>query len=157
LANFRFRALTRWVAGTQSQSAISGFFGAGSERRRRSVHFADADYPQPQCGGDTGPSPTEWLLHALASCLTAGIATIAAERGIELSRIEAAVEGDIDLRGAFGLAGDSRKGFRELRIAFTIEGDAASAEIERIVAEAKARSPVFDTLARGVPVAVTSG
>ena len=156
LARFRFRARNRWIAGAQSRSAFAGFHGAGAEQRRKVTFFGDADHPAVLCGGDSAPTPPEWLLHALAACLAAAIAGIAAARGIRLTKIESTVEGNVDLRGTLGLAAGARNGFQNLRIAFAIEGSATPAEIEDIVAQAKARSVVYDVLAHGVPVAVAA-
>jgi uncharacterized OsmC-like protein len=92
------------------------------------------------------------VLHALASCLTAGIANIAAARGVNLKRVESVVEGDIDLRGILGLSKDVRNGYQGIRVSFEIEGDASRADLEQIIAQSRDRSAVFDVLTNGVPV-----
>ena len=88
LANFQFRARCHWVQGTRSRSTMEGFFGAGSEMAHRQPYTAEADHPAVLCGEDHGVTPVEHLLHALASCLTAGIANIAAARGVTLESVE---------------------------------------------------------------------
>jgi len=115
----------------------------------------DADHPQVLCGADQGPTPVEFLLHALASCLTAGIANIAAVRGVTLTAVESTVEGDIDLQGIFGMSPEVRNGYKEIRASFRIEGDAPAETLRAIVEQSRARSAVFDVLTRGVPVAVS--
>jgi len=97
LAAFQFRARIRWVAGTNNRSTIESFYGAGEERAHTRAHAYDADHPAVLVGGDAGPTPVEFLLHALGACLTAGLANIAAARGIRLDEVESTVEGDIDL------------------------------------------------------------
>ena len=92
------------------------------------------------------------MLHALASCLTAGIANIAAARGVNLKRVESVVEGDIDLRGILGLSKDVRNGYQGIRVSFEIEGDASRADLEQIITQSRDRSAVFDVLTNGVPV-----
>jgi uncharacterized OsmC-like protein len=154
LAKFRFRASNRWVAGTHSQSVMHGFFGAGGEHEHIAAYKADGDHPGVLCGADAAPTPVEWLLHALASCLTAGIANIAAARGIKLSKVESTVEGDIDLRGILGLSNKVRNGYRGIRISFEIDGDAPAEQLKQLVAQSRARSAVFDVLTNGVPVSV---
>ena len=154
LAAFKFRAQNRWVAGTQSESTMSGFYGAGGEHQHKVSFKATADHPAVLCGGDAGPTPVEWLLHALASCLTAGIANIAAARGIKLHRVVSTVEGDIDLRGILGLSDEVRNGYQGIRISFDIDGDATPEQLQKIVAQSKARSAVFDVVTNGVPVAI---
>ena len=152
LANFQFRAKNEWVRGTNSRSRIESFSGAGGEHQHARVFEFDADHPAVLVGGDVGPTPVEFLLVALSSCLTAGIANIAAARGVQLNRIESSVEGDMDLRGILGLSKDVRNGYKAIRVNFTIEGDAPAETLKGIVDQSKARSAVFDVLTTGVPV-----
>jgi uncharacterized OsmC-like protein len=154
LARFQFRASSRWISGTHSQSTMHGFFGAGGEHNHVAPYKASGDHPAVLCGADAGPTPVEWLLHALASCITAGIANVAAARGIKLNKVESKIEGDIDLRGILGLSKDVRNGYQGIKVTFEIDGDAPPDQLERIVMQAKARSAVFDVLTNGVPVAV---
>jgi uncharacterized OsmC-like protein len=154
LARFQFRAKSRWIAGTHSQSTMHGFSGAGGEHTHIAPYRADSDHPQVLCGADAGPSPVEWVLHALASCLTAGIANVAAARGVKLNKVESTVEGDIDLRGILGLSKEVRNGYQAIRVSFEIDGDASPDQLEQIVAQSKARSAVFDIITNGVPIEV---
>ena len=154
LAKFQFRASSRWVSGTHSQSVMHGFSGAGGEHQHIAAYKADGDHPGVLCGADAGPTPVEWLLHALASCLTAGIANIAAARGIKLNKVESTVEGDIDLRGILGLSNDVRNGYQGITISFEIDGDAPAEQLKQLVTQSRARSAVFDVLTNGVPVSI---
>ena len=154
LTVFQFRARSRWVKGTHRRSTMSGFYGAGGEMKHRAAFEADADHPGVLSGEDRGPTPVEWVLHALAGCLTAGIANIAAARGVTLEAVECSVEGDIDLRGILGLSDKVRNGFRAIRVGFKIEGDAPAEKLRQIVEQSRARSAVFDILTNGVPVAI---
>ena len=88
LGKFRFRAKSRWLSGTHSESTMHGFFGAGGEHTHVVPYTAEADHPAVLTGSDAAPSPVEWVLHALASCLTAGIGSVSAARGIKLNRVE---------------------------------------------------------------------
>jgi uncharacterized OsmC-like protein len=155
LAKFQFRANGKWISGTHMQTTMSGFSGAGGEHDHAAPMVADADHPAVLCGDDKAPTPVEYLLHALAACLTAGIANIAAARGVTLSKAEAKVEGDIDLQGILGLSDKVRNGFQAIRISIDIAGDAPEAKLEEIVRQSVARSAVFDVLTNGVPVAVS--
>jgi uncharacterized OsmC-like protein len=154
LAKFRFRAKNEWIAGTHSRSTMSGFYGAGAEHQHKAEYAADGDHPAVLCGADTGPTPVEWVLHALASCLMAGVANIAAARGVALNRVQAVVEGDIDLRGILGLSNEVRNGYQNIRVHFEIDGDASREELAQIVMQSKARSAVFDVVSHGLPVLV---
>jgi uncharacterized OsmC-like protein len=155
LAKFRFRASNRWVSGTYSESRVESFTGAGGEHTHMSRFSYGADHPAVLVGLDRGPTPIEFLLHGLASCITAGVGNIAAVRGVTLTKIESRVEGDIDLRGILGLADDVRNGYERIRITFDIAGDAPPEKLRQIVEQGVARSAVFDVLTNGVPVDVT--
>ena len=150
LAKFQFRAANEWIKGTHSRSAMTGFYGAGGEQKHVKSYLADGDHPAVLCGADNGPTPVEWLLHALATCLTAGIGNIAAARGIKLTRVRSFIEGDIDLRGILGISDEVRNGFRNISIQFEIEGDAPPEKLQQLVEQARARSAVFDVLTNGV-------
>ena len=122
-AEFTWRATTEWVRGTHSQSTIHSFHGAMQELTHEQVHVFDADHPTVLVGGDRGVTPVEFVLHALAACLTAGLANIAAARGVMLTEVESTIEGDIDLLGVLGLSDEVRRGFRRIKVGFTVRGD----------------------------------
>ena len=90
-ARFQFRASNQWVSGTHSRGTIHGFFGVGEERTHEHVFQFDADHPAVLVGRDNGPTPVEYVLHALAACLTAGLANIAAARGVRLTAVTSTV------------------------------------------------------------------
>lgn len=154
LAKFQFRAHGQWKSGTHMQGTMLGFSGAGGDHAHKFATMAHSDHPAVLCGEDEGPTPVEWILHGLAGCLTAGIANIAAVRGVTLHSVEAFVEGDIDLQGILGLSDKVRNGFNDLRVTFKVAGDAPAETLKAIVAQSKARSAVFDILANGVPVSI---
>jgi uncharacterized OsmC-like protein len=155
LARFQFRATNRWQQGTHSRTRIEAFHGAGGEHQHTHEHAYDADHPAVLVGRDQAPTPVEFLLHALASCITAGIGNIAAARGVTLYEVESTVEGDIDLRGILGISDEVRNGYQQLRLSFRIKGDAPPEKLAEIVEQSRARSAVFDVLTNGVPVAIT--
>jgi uncharacterized OsmC-like protein len=154
LAAFQFRASNRWISGTHNRSRINGYYGAGQAHVRAVEHDYDADHPPVLTGSDQGPTPVEFLLHALAACLTSGLANIAAARGIPLTEVESTVEGDIDLRGILGLDPEVRNGFSGIRVSFLVRGDASPEQLAGLVAQSRARSAVFDIITNGVPVMV---
>jgi len=154
IADFQFRATNTWVNGTHNRSTLHGFFGATQEMTHKQPFTFDADHPAVLVGQDNGPTPVEYLLHALAACLTAGIANIAAARGIELTSVESTVEGDIDLLGILGLSDEVRNGYQQIRVGFTIRGDDPE-KLRSVVEQSRNRSAVFDVLTNGVPVSIT--
>jgi uncharacterized OsmC-like protein len=154
-AQFQFRARNEWVHGVHSRTAIQGFFGAGQEDASRTEPFVyDADHPTVLVGTGKGPTPVEFLLHAIAACLTAGVVNVASARGITLHRVESTVEGDIDLLGIFGMSDQVRKGYREIRVHFTVDGDASAEQLQAVVDQSRSRSAVYDVLTNGTRVAI---
>src|SRR3954452_14398754 len=153
-AKFQFRASNRWIAGTHSRGTIDGFFGVGEEHRHIRPYTAEVDHPVVLTGNDNGPAPVEWLLHALAGCLTAGIANIAAARAIELTEVTSTVEGDIDLNGILGLNPDVRNGFQQIRVTFDVRGNAPAEKLRQLVEQSRARSAVFDIITNSVPISI---
>ena len=153
IAKFQFRASNRWIAGTHSQSTMDGFFGAKQEMHHANAYVADADHPAVLVGADNGPTPTEYLLHALAACLTAGVANIAAVRGVNLTEVTSTVEGDIDLLGILGMSSDVRNGYKQIKVTFNVKGDDPD-KLRQVVEQSRQRSAVYDVLTNGVPVSI---
>jgi uncharacterized OsmC-like protein len=155
IAGFQFRARNRWIGGGHNRSVIKDFGGAGGEDTSRTEAFVlDAGEPAVLLGTDTGPTPADSLLHALAACLTTSLVYVAAARGVRLTEVESTLEGDIDLRGALGLSKEVRNGFGGIRVTFAVRGDAAPERLREVVERARARSAVFDVVSHGVPVTV---
>jgi uncharacterized OsmC-like protein len=154
LAQFQFRAYSEWIEGAHTRTSIIGFSGAGKELKHERSHFADTDQPIVLCGEDRAPAPVEWLLHGLAGCLLAGIASEAASRGIRLAKVKCSVSGDIDLSGMLGTSHKARNGFTDIMVTFDISGDAPRGELEALVAHSRERSAVFDILTTGVPISM---
>ena len=154
IAKFRFRATNRWISGTHNQSTIHGFYGAMQEMTHQQAHVYDADHPAVLVGEDNGPTPVEFVLHALGCCLMAGVASIAAARRVDLQEVVAKIEGDVDLQGVLGLSDQVRNGYQAIRVRFEIKGDAPEEKLREIVEQSRKRSAVFDVLTRPVPVEI---
>jgi len=114
----------------------------------------DADHPAVLVGQDHGPTPVEFVLHALAACLTAGLANIAAARRVRLTEVRSTVTGDIDLNGILGLNPDVRNGYERITVRFTIKGDAPAEKLRELVEQSRARSAVYDIITNRVPVTI---
>ncbi|MEY2416215.1 MAG: hypothetical protein QOH53_1549 [Ilumatobacteraceae bacterium] len=153
-AQFTWRAACEWVRGTHSRTTISDFFGLGQDHMHRMAHTVDADHPEVFASDDNGATPPELVLAALASCLTAGVATVASHRGVQLNSVTATVEAGMDLQGILGIDGDVRNGFDSIRVTYDIDADAPRADIEAIVAQSQKRSAVFDILANPTAIQV---
>jgi uncharacterized OsmC-like protein len=155
LGTFQFRVRNRWLGCADNRSTIHDFYAAGGEDDSRATAFElDAGEPPILIGANEAPNPAEQLLHALAACLTTSIVYVASARGIRLTRVESRLEGDMDVRGALGLADEVRNGYEQVRVTFAIEGDAPPEKLRELVERAKARSAVYDMVTNGVPVHV---
>jgi len=153
-AKFQFRAHNEWLSGTHNRGTIADFFGVGEERSHERTFVFDADHPAVLVGQDQGPTPAEFLLHALAACLTSGLANIAAARRVKLTEVRSTVTGDIDLNGILGLDAGVRNGYEQITVRFTVKGDAPAEKLREIVERSRARSAVFDVITNGVPVTI---
>jgi uncharacterized OsmC-like protein len=153
-AKFQFRAHNEWLNGTHNRGTIADYFGVGEERTHERTFVFDADHPAVLVGRDLGPTPAEYLLHALAACLTSGLANIAAARGVTLTEVRSTVTGDIDLNGILGLDAGVRNGYEQITVRFTVKGDAPAEKLRAIVEQSRARSAVFDVITNGVPVTI---
>ncbi len=153
-AAFTWKGSCEWKSGTHAQTSFNGFFGLGEEQSRTKGGFTlDSDHPEHFASEDNGATPPELALAALAGCLTAGIATVAANRGIVLHSVKSTIEADHDLRGIMGIDGDVRNGFSGIRVNYEIDADASDDDIKALVAQSQKRSAVFDIVAN--PTAVT--
>ena len=140
--------------GTHSQSSINNFFGLGDEQSHRTSWSFDADHPEIFASEDNGVTPVEFVLVGLASCLTAGVAAVAQNRGIQLNSVKATIEGDMDILGILGGDPEVRNGFNGIRVNYEIDADATPEEIEAIVAQSQKRSAVFDVVTNPTSVTV---
>ncbi|OQW33654.1 MAG: osmotically inducible protein C [Nitrospira sp. SG-bin1] len=151
LATFRFRAANQWIDGSHNRSTIKSFYGAGQEDTFRTTPFVlDTDKPPVLLGKNQGPTPVEFVLHALAACLTTSLVFHAAARGIHIESVESKLEGDLDLHGFLGLSDSARKGYQQIRVAFTIKSDASAERLEELMKF----SPVYDIVSNPVPVSI---
>lgn len=154
-AQFTWRARCDWVKGTHSRTTIDSYAGLGQEHMHRQSFAIDADHPEVFASEDKGATPTEIVLAALASCMTAGVATVATNRGIQLRSVTATIEAGMDLQGILGIDGDVRNGFDGIRVTYDIDADASKADLEALVAQSQKRSAVFDIVANPTAVTVT--
>jgi uncharacterized OsmC-like protein len=154
IAEFQWRSTTSWVRGTHSRSSVESFYGFGGEQRHKAAYVHDADHPLAFAAEDNGITPAEFVLVALGSCLTAGIASVAQARKIQLQSVEATIEASMDLHGILGADPDVRNGFDSIRVSYAIDADASPADIEAVVAQSQKRSAVFDALANPTNITV---
>jgi len=154
LARFQFRARNQWIDGGHNRSTIKGFYGAGREDTSRTEPFVvDAGEPPVLLGENEAPNAPEYVLHALAACLTGTLVYHAAARGIALDGLECTIEGDVDLHGFLGLDETVRPGYQQIRVAFKATGDLDDDQLAEL-ASLTSYSPVRDIVTNPVPVAI---
>ena len=153
-AKFKWRASCKWQNGTHSETKIEGFHGLGQEQKHRSTFAFDADHPEIFASEDHGITPVEFMLVGLASCLTAGVAAVAQNRGIQLRSVEARVEGTMDIQGILGIDSEVRNGYDDIKVTFNIDADASRKDIEALVAQSQKRSAVYDVITNPTNVTV---
>jgi uncharacterized OsmC-like protein len=155
IARFQWRSTVSWVNGTHSRADVETFSGFGEEQRHSTGFSFDIDHPLQFAALDKGITPVEFVLVALGGCLTAGIASVAQQRGIQLRSVRASVSADMDLHGILGADPDVRNGFSGVRVDYTIDADAPAEEIAAVVAQSQKRSAVYDVLTNPTAVTVT--
>lgn len=154
-AKFKWRSTTEWINGTYSTSKVEKFYGLGDDQQHITTFSFDADHPEVFASEDRGATPAEILLVGLGSCLMAGVAAVAQNRGIQLKKVKATVEGDMDVLGILGADPEVRNGFTDIRVTYNVEADASRQEIEALVAQSQKRSAVFDAIANPTNISVT--
>ncbi|MFC8042615.1 OsmC family protein [Nocardia sp. NPDC057227] len=154
IAKFEWRSTVSWVRGTHSQTEVETFYGLGGEQAHTKKFTFDADHPPQFAAEDNGITPAEYVLVALGSCLTAGIASVAQQRQIKLNSVVATVRADFDLHGILGADPEVRNGFSNITVDYTIDADASPADIQALVAQSQKRSAVYDALTNPTNVEV---
>ena len=153
-AQFKWRSTVKWINGTHSRSTIETFYGLGGEQKHKQPFTFDGDHPEVFASEDKGATPVEMVLAGLASCLTAGVASVAQLRNIQLRSVSATLEAGMDLRGILGIDADVRNGFDGIKVTYHIDADASADDIKALVAQSQKRSAVFDILANPTNITV---
>ena len=151
LGKCRFRATNAWYGGTDNRTTVSEFYGAKQDIPHKQQFVIRADEPSILAGDDEGANPVEYLLSALAACITTSMVAHAAVRGIHIDSLESELEGDIDINGYLGLSKSTPKGYTDIRIRFKVRTDADNMEQLK---ELSSFSPVLNTLTQGTNVSI---
>jgi len=155
IAQFQWRSSVTWENGTHSRSEVESFYGFADEQVHHQSFTLEADHPLQFAAQDKGPTPVEYVLVGLGSCLTAGVAAVAQQRQIQLRSVKATLSADMDLHGILGADPDVRNGFSGVKVDYEIDADASEDEIQAIVAQSQKRSAVFDIVTNPTDVTVT--
>jgi uncharacterized OsmC-like protein len=153
-AKFTWRATCEWQYGTHSRTAIQKYFGLGQEQQHKKEFTYDTDHPEIFAAEDNAATPVELVLAGLAGCLTAGVASVAQMRDIQLRSVTATLEAGMDILGILGADPDVRNGFDGIKVTYKIDADATPAEIQAVVAQSQKRSAVYDIVTNPTNVTV---
>ena len=154
-AEFTWRASTEWVRGTRTETTVDDYSGLGETHSHKTSFSYTADHPEVFASEDNGPTPVEYVLVALGSCLTAGVASVAQQREIQLRSVKATLSAEHDLHGILGADPEVRNGFNGVKVDYEIDADASPEDIRAIVAQSQKRSAVFDIVTNPTDVSVT--
>jgi uncharacterized OsmC-like protein len=155
LAKFQFRARNTWINGGENRSAIRDFYGAGKEDTSRATAFEFTNGEPPVLlGNNEGANPVEFLLHALAGCVTTTFVLHAMARGIVITELSSELTGYLDVQGLLGLDHSVSPGYESITVRLHVKADCPDAELDSLLAYAHAHSPVCNTVCRPVPVTV---
>lgn len=154
LAKFKFRIANEWIGCGENRSQVSGFFGCNQELQHARPFVLTADEADILLGQDQGANPVEFLLHAIAACVTTSMIYHAAARGIQIEAVKSTLEGDLDLRGFLGIDPTVRNGYQQIRMTLNIKADATDEQLTELGRLGTSASPVFDSITNGVPVSV---
>jgi uncharacterized OsmC-like protein len=153
IARFEFRNANEWIQGGENRSTIQAFYGAKAWDTSRTEPFVFTNGEPPQLlGANEGANPVEFLLHALAGCVTTTTVLHAAARGIRIESISTRLRGQIDVQGLLDLDPSVSPGYESIEIEMDIQADCSEEEIDELLAYAEGHSPVCNTVCRPVPV-----
>lgn len=143
-----------WDGGCRLVSQTGPLTQAGEADEQRIGKFKmSSDEPEALLGTDTGVSPAEYLLKALAACYTVTLTANAAARGIELQRYDLELTADFDLAGFLGVDDTVGTGAQSIQVNIHLDApDASRAELEELLRVVESRSPIRGTLTQGVEV-----
>ena len=156
LGRFNFRIENRWIEAGENRSEVGPFSGCGQEFAHKTGFTLSADEPDILLGTDRGANPVEHLLHALAACVTTSMVYHAAARGIAIEQVESSLDGDLDLQGFLGLDPTVRNGYQQVRLKLRIKANVTDEQLQELGKLGPTFSPVFDSLANGVPLLVSA-
>ena len=153
---FTWAVANEWVRGTHSRSSVRGYYGLCDNHDHTKEFKFESDHPLVFAAEDNAATPVEIVLVGLASCLTAGIAAVAENRGVKLNSVTANVEADMDIAGILGADPEVRNGFSDVRVKYDIDADGLLLEADReaLVAQSQKVSAVFDILTNPTNVTV---
>jgi uncharacterized OsmC-like protein len=151
LARFEFRNSNEWIDGGENRSMIQGFYGAGQEDESRTEPFVFTNGEPPVLlGNNEGANPVEFLLHAMAGCITTTVVLHASARGIQIESMSTRLVGQMDLQGLLGLDDSVSPAYETIKLQLDVKADCSDEELDDLLAFAQEHAPVCQTVCRPV-------
>ena len=112
------------------------------------LHPASGGSGMHACSGDM-------LLQALVACAGVTLGAVATALGLAVQDARIRAEGDLDFRGTLGVDKDAPVGFRDIRLAFEIDGDLTDEQLATLIRLTERYCVVYQTLKSAPPIAVS--
>ncbi len=156
LGKCTFFASTEWLGGAKVRSTHPGFDQAEGDllvrHREQEPKSYIGDEPTQLLGSDEGPSPSETLLHAMASCVSVNSSYHAAARGIPFDAFEVKLEGDMDLQGFTDLDDNVTPAYKTIRAKVRMKAGGSPRDLEDFLEFATSHSPICNSVCKPVHV-----
>jgi len=145
------------ASAAQSASEVRATLTNGRARLTAGPFNWDADLSAALGGENLAPSPTAYLLGALAGCAVAFLHdTLAPQLGIAIDDVAAVAGCRTDARGLLGMPG-AAPDLADIELSVEIGSDASDEDLERLEAAWLQRCPIFLALAKPNDVATRFG
>ena len=112
------------------------------------LHPSTGGTPANICSGDM-------LLQALVACAGVTLGAVATSLGLAVRDAKVRAEGELDVRGTLGVSKDAPVGFREIRLAFDIDGDLTEDQRATLIRLTERYCVVLQTIRSASPVVTT--
>jgi uncharacterized OsmC-like protein len=133
--------------GTLDAEDVACSVATGRALVQAGLHPATGGSGTLACSGDM-------LLEALVACAGVTLRSVATSLEVDVTGTVRA-EGELDFRGTLGVDKTVPVGFRSVRLAFDLAGEATADQIETLMRLTERYCVVFQTIAGGVPVDVS--
>tara|TARA_R110002111_G_scaffold217922_2_gene280224 strand:- start:3118 stop:3657 length:540 start_codon:yes stop_codon:yes gene_type:complete len=139
-----------WKEGVQMEARATGI-QIGSEKIARDFSWPVSE-PAQLLGGNTGPTPQEYLMSGVGACIMVGFVVNASVKGVKLRALKINMTGSLDLAGFMNVGEDAQIKMRGIDYEIEVDCDADEATLDEIAKAAFEFSPNAMTVQNGIPV-----
>lgn len=147
-----WKVTSRWEGGTRTDHFVDGV-DIGGQKIDRQFQI-QIDEPCELCGTNEFANPQEYLLAATNACMMVGYSTVAAVMGVQLTKLELEMSGDIDLRGFLDIDRSVPPGYERIHYTVRLAGDGTKAQFEKMHEVVQRTSPNYYNISS--PIDLTS-